>query len=375
MPPPQPSTGASDQRSTVHINGAAASSASPAAPLASAPAAASSSSSSAAARFASRRKAVDHFAMDDEPAETATIKIKKEEPARAPTSTASSSSAAAAAAPVKKEPVQEDETEVDRAWYDDSEEGGGLNEAESSAPFLGDEKRFAAKEEARAKEVVKKISQRAQQRNEDNNRWEENRLMTSGAVRNSMAAESNLEEDENRVQVMVHDLKPPFLDGRIVFTTQTAMVSVVRDPTSDLAVIAKQGSALLTECRAKSEKNKMKNKFWELAGSKIGKLMGVKPEPSDGDSGKVADAEDNAEMTDAAEGTVNYKTQSAFAKHLKSKTDAASAFSQEKTMRMQREYLPIFTCREQLMRVIADAPIVVIVGETGSGQCKHRAAR
>ena len=312
--------------------------------------------------------------MDDEPAAAAPpVKVKKEEePVKPATALASSSAAAAAAAPasasVKKEVEQEDETEVDRAWYDDSEEGGGLNEAESSAPFLGDEKKFAMKEEARAKEVVKKISQRAQQRNEDNNRWEENRLMTSGAVRNSMAAESNLEEDENRVQVMVHDLKPPFLDGRIVFTTQTAMVSVVRDPTSDLAVIAKQGSALLTECRAKAEKNKMKNKFWELAGSKIGKLMGVKPEPEEG---KVADEEDTAEMTDSAEGTVNYKNQSAFAKHLKSKTDAASAFSQEKTMRMQREYLPIFTCREQLMRVIADAPIVVIVGETGSGSWKR----
>lgn len=312
--------------------------------------------------------------MDDETAPATPFKVKKEEePARAATS---SSSAAAAAAPssaaVKKESMpQEDETEVDRAWYDDSEEGGGLNEAESSAPFLGDEKKFAMKEEARAKEVVKKLSVRAQQRNEDNNRWEENRLMTSGAVRNSMAAESNLEEDENRVQVMVHDLKPPFLDGRIVFTTQTAMVSVVRDPTSDLAVIAKQGSALLTDCRAKSEKNKMKNKFWELAGSKIGKLMGVKAEPEEGTA--AADAEDTAEMTDAAEGNVNYKNQSAFAKHLKTKTDAASAFSMEKTMRMQREYLPIFTCREQLMRVIADAPIVVIVGETGSGQFDKRA--
>jgi pre-mRNA-splicing factor ATP-dependent RNA helicase DHX38/PRP16 len=62
--------------------------------------------------------------------------------------------------------------------------------------------------------------------------------------------------------VMVHDLKPPFLDGRVVFTTQTAMVSVVKDPTSDLAVIAKAGSALLQELRLNKDKNAMKNKFW-----------------------------------------------------------------------------------------------------------------
>jgi len=43
------------------------------------------------------------------------------------------------------------------------------------------------------------------------------------------------EEEEKRVILMVHDIKPPFLDGRIVFTTQTSSVQVVRDPTSDFA--------------------------------------------------------------------------------------------------------------------------------------------
>lgn len=191
--------------------------------------------------------------------------------------------------------------------------------------------------------------------------------MTSGAVRNTQAMDMSLEEDEQKVQVMVHDLKPPFLDGRVVFTTQTSMVSVVKDTTSDLAVLAKQGSALLSEVRVKNDRNKMKSKFWELAGSKLGKLMGVKEEPKNAEEGAAADADaDTAESTNA-DGSVNYKSQSTFAKHLKSKTDAASAFSQEKSIRMQREYLPIFTCRDQLMRVIADSNIVVIVGETGSG--------
>jgi pre-mRNA-splicing factor ATP-dependent RNA helicase DHX38/PRP16 len=33
----------------------------------------------------------------------------------------------------------------------------------------------------------------------------------------------------------VHDIKPPFLDGRMVFTRQTEAVQVVRDPNSDFA--------------------------------------------------------------------------------------------------------------------------------------------
>lgn len=42
---------------------------------------------------------------------------------------------------------------------------------------------------------------------------------------------------EQRVQVLVHDTQPPFLDGRVVFTKQQEAVSVVRDPTSDLGEI------------------------------------------------------------------------------------------------------------------------------------------
>jgi len=49
-------------------------------------------------------------------------------------------------------------------------------------------------------------------------------MLQSGAVKmagGNMAADaaSLLETDEERVILMVHDIKPPFLDGRIVFTT------------------------------------------------------------------------------------------------------------------------------------------------------------
>ena len=43
----------------------------------------------------------------------------------------------------------------------------------------------------------------------------------------------NMEMEEERVNLLVHDIKPPFLDGRIVFTKQLTTVSVVKDQTSD----------------------------------------------------------------------------------------------------------------------------------------------
>ena len=44
---------------------------------------------------------------------------------------------------------------------------------------------------------------------------------------------------------MVHDLKPPFLDGNTVYTTQTSQIQVVKDPLADMAILSKKGSAVV----------------------------------------------------------------------------------------------------------------------------------
>ena len=42
--------------------------------------------------------------------------------------------------------------------------------------------------------------------------------------------------------LLVHDLKPPFLDGTTMFTTQMDNIQVVKNPLSDMAILAKKGS-------------------------------------------------------------------------------------------------------------------------------------
>ena len=50
-------------------------------------------------------------------------------------------------------------------------------------------------------------------------------MVTSGAVKVRDNSNKDLiETDEERVILMVRDIKPPFLDGRMVFTTQTEPV-------------------------------------------------------------------------------------------------------------------------------------------------------
>lgn len=49
----------------------------------------------------------------------------------------------------------------------------------------------------------------------------------------------------------------------------------------------------------------------------------------------------------------DYKGDSKFATHLKSAT-GVSTFAKTRTLKEQREYLPAFACREELLKVIRD---------------------
>ena len=75
----------------------------------------------------------------------------------------------------------------------------------------------------------------------------------------------------------VHDIKPPFLDGRMVFTRQTEAVQVVRDPNSDFATLAKKGSHVLKFVRERADRQTMRDKFWEISGTKLGNILKAPP--------------------------------------------------------------------------------------------------
>ena len=65
---------------------------------------------------------------------------------------------------------------------------------------------------------------------------------------------------------------------------------------------------------------------------------------------------------------MNYKEGSSFLKHINHKTEAQSHFAKTKTMKQQREYLPVFSVRDQLLDIVRENQVTVIVGETGSGK-------
>ncbi|KAL6511543.1 hypothetical protein OROGR_021140 [Orobanche gracilis] len=261
--------------------------------------------------------------------------------------------------------IVEMEYNLDRAWYD-GEEGNTMLDADSSPFFFGYEVALQKKEVELAKKLVRRDgskmsfaqSKKLSQLTADNAQWEDRQLLRSGAVRSIEVQTDFDDEEERKVIILVHDTKPPFLDGSTVFTRQTDPIMPLKDPTSDMAIIARKGSILVREIREKQSLNKSRQKFWELPGSKLGDILGVEKSAEQIDADTAVVGED---------GEVDFKNDAKYSQQQK-REEAVSDFAKSKTLAQQRQYLPIFSVREELLQVIRENQVVVVVGETGSGK-------
>lgn len=250
----------------------------------------------------------------------------------------------------------EDTTALDRDWYlgDDS---GHIFGDESHNPFGGADNSWADKQreqELADKKLGKRLTARAAQKQREVDAWETNRMLTSGvAQRRDHTGDFEDDDDSMRVHLLVHDLKPPFLDGKTVFTKQLDPVPAVRDAQSDMAVFSRKGSKVVKEKRQQKERQKQAQEATNVAGTALGNIMGVK--------------EDEGDSAAAMPGENGKSSDSKFASHLK-KEEGGSNFSRSKTLKEQREFLPAFAVREELMRVIRDNQVIIVVGQTGSGK-------
>ena len=104
--------------------------------------------------------------------------------------------------------------------------------------------------------------------------------------------------------------------------------------------------AVLRDVREKKERGKMRQRFWELGGSRIGKAMGL-DKAGDAAAGGTRRGDEEAE----GDG-VDFRAESQFASHLK-KSEAVSDFARSKTIAQQRRYLPVYQVRARLTGVRA----------------------
>ena len=258
---------------------------------------------------------------------------------------------------------EREQARLDRDWYN-GEEFGAVAGDEMHNPFAQYEDHDIRQEEA-AKKQQKKLSQRQRELTRDTEKWEESRLIASGVAQRGAIDLDFEDEEETRVHLLVHDLKPPFLDGRHIFTKQSEPVPVVRDPQSDLATFARKGSLLVRERRQQAERQKAAAKAASLAGTQLGNIMGIKDEEVE--ETKRLEREAARRKAEGIDEDQEAKNANKFSRHMKA-SQAASAFSRSKTLQEQREYLPAFAVREELLRVVRDNQVTIVVGETGSGK-------
>jgi pre-mRNA-splicing factor ATP-dependent RNA helicase DHX38/PRP16 len=268
-----------------------------------------------------------------------------------------------------------EEEDYDRDFYL-REEGLTMGDEGREDAFLGDSKKFKEREDKMAKSralgdsKIAGMSARRSQIHADQEAWEDNRLLQSGvAVQAEVQMEFDNEED-TRVTLIVHNLKPPFLDGRVSYSLQQTTVSCIRDPAGDLAMNSKKGSSLLRDMREKKEQMKMRKRFWELGGSRIGEAMGIPNPVDDNEAQNEPKARElGRQDMDEDDERVNYKDGNTFAKHMVGKkSEGASQFSKTKSIKEQREYLPVFSVRDELLNIVNENQVTIIVGETGSGK-------
>ncbi|KAK3720844.1 DEAH-box RNA helicase prp16 [Vermiconidia calcicola] len=253
-----------------------------------------------------------------------------------------------------------DAAALDRDWYNTAEDGAVLGD-EMHNPFGGTEDASWADQERERQLLEKKMAVRSRvnpkhlQRQKDNDAWETNRMLASNVAQTrDQYHDFQDDNDDTRVHLLIHDLKPPFLDGKTVFTKQLEPISAVRDPQSDMAVFSRKGSKVVKERRQQKERQKQAQEATGLAGTALGNIMGAKEDDTDS-------------AVPNANGTEEKNQSSKFAEHMKRGT-GQSDFSRSKSLREQREYLPAFAVREELLRVIRDNQVTIVVGQTGSGK-------
>jgi pre-mRNA-splicing factor ATP-dependent RNA helicase DHX38/PRP16 len=146
-----------------------------------------------------------------------------------------------------------------------------------------------------------------------------------------------------------------------VHTRRQEQANLVKDPTGDMSKISMKGSNLLREYREKRDQHRGRQRFWEMKGSAMGNAIGIV------DDGHPEDATEAAKfdrpMADGEDGAEKH-----FGELLKAKNVARSDFSRSKTMAQQRQALPIFACKESILRAVRENSVVVVEGETGSGK-------
>ncbi|CUM64605.1 uncharacterized protein PRCAT00002213001 [Priceomyces carsonii] len=157
-------------------------------------------------------------------------------------------------------------------------------------------------------------------------------------------------DDFSRIPVVSHLHIPPFLESQeesisLQLTNNSGMTRIgptinpVKDPNSELAILAKNGSFVVKEKRSKIERGNQAKDRSTLSGTAMGNVLGVNDKPENDNSDNMVDEQN----------------------------DAVTESDRQRILR-QRLSLPAFAVRDDLLKTIDENQVTIVIGETGSGK-------
>lgn len=192
-------------------------------------------------------------------------------------------------------------------------------------------------------------------------RWEAQQLINSGVLSvkdyptfDEEHGLTNTEETEEQYEVELNDEEPIFLRGQTKKSRELSPVKIVKNPDGSM-----QRAAMTQSSLAKERRELRQSQANELADSNASQSNRPWEDPMP-----------PARNATSMRGASNRQILADIPEWKKKATGKNLSYGQvsSKTIVDQREGLPIFTLKKELMQAIADNQVLVVIGETGSGK-------
>ncbi|XP_043867252.1 ATP-dependent RNA helicase DHX8 isoform X3 [Drosophila mojavensis] len=196
-------------------------------------------------------------------------------------------------------------------------------------------------------------------------RWEIKQMISSGVLDRSempdFDEETGLlpkdEDDEADIEIEIVEEEPPFLSGHGRALHDLSPVRIVKNPDGSLAQAAMMQSALSKERR--EQKMLQREQEMEAVPSNLNKNW-IDPLPDDDSSRHLA--ANMRGMGAAPQEVPEWK------KHVIGGKKSSFGKKTDLTLVEQRQSLPIYKLRDDLIKAVTDNQILIVIGETGSGK-------
>ncbi|RFU26861.1 hypothetical protein B7463_g9479, partial [Scytalidium lignicola] len=201
-------------------------------------------------------------------------------------------------------------------------------------------------------------------------RWEIRQLIASGVVKASdysdldeeyqaaLKGEGDMELEED-VDIEIREEEPPFLAGQTKQSLELSPIRVVKAPDGSMNRAAMAGTTLAKERRDLRQQEAQDNAAQE--GAKVDLSAQWNDPMADPDEKKFASELRNAKPHQVNEAVPEWK------KATLSK-DQSFGKRTNMTIKQQRESLPVFKFRSELIKAVQDNQLLIVVGDTGSGK-------